>query len=87
MYKQLQTILYYDLPLQTSRDPRFDDLSGTFNEDLFKKSYSFLDDMKTNEKRVSGLKTTGLNFLFNRVPTVFKNPGKSLNLEGKCFSP
>lgn len=33
-----------------SRDPRFDDLSGEFKEDLFKKAYSFLDDVKEREK-------------------------------------
>lgn len=31
------------------RDPRFDSLSGKFNEDLFEKSYSFLDDYKKSE--------------------------------------
>merc|ERR1712013_493487 len=31
------------------RDPRFDNLSGKFNEDLFEKSYSFVEDMKKEE--------------------------------------
>ncbi|CAI2173663.1 16575_t:CDS:2 [Funneliformis geosporum] len=31
------------------RDPRFDSLSGKFNEDLFEKSYSFLDEYKKSE--------------------------------------
>ncbi|KAI9296277.1 ribosomal RNA processing protein 36 [Neoconidiobolus thromboides FSU 785] len=31
------------------RDPRFDNLSGKFNEDLFKKSYSFVNEIKANE--------------------------------------
>merc|ERR1712013_49036 len=30
-------------------DPRFDNLSGTFNEDLFQKSYGFVDAMKKEE--------------------------------------
>lgn len=34
------------------RDPRFDNLSGKFNEDLFQKSYSFVDDMKKDELKV-----------------------------------
>ena len=34
-----------------ARDPRFDDLSGHLNEDLFKKSYSFLHDVQAGEKR------------------------------------
>lgn len=37
---------------KVSRDPRFDDLSGTFNEEYFRKSYSFLSDMKDNEIQV-----------------------------------
>ncbi|XP_013782137.1 ribosomal RNA processing protein 36 homolog [Limulus polyphemus] len=32
------------------RDPRFDDLSGTYHEDIFKTTYSFLSDIKTKEK-------------------------------------
>jgi len=32
-----------------TRDPRFDNLSGKFNEDLFKKSYKFLSEMEENE--------------------------------------
>lgn len=31
------------------RDPRFSDLSGHFNDDLFQKSFSFIQDMKKNE--------------------------------------
>ncbi|KAG0176319.1 hypothetical protein DFQ29_006284 [Apophysomyces sp. BC1021] len=31
------------------RDPRFDKLSGAFNQDLFEKSYTFLDDYKSSE--------------------------------------
>lgn len=33
------------------RDPRFDDLSGHYNEDLFKKSYDFLNDYRQTEKK------------------------------------
>ncbi|XP_065889153.1 ribosomal RNA processing protein 36 homolog isoform X2 [Dysidea avara] len=35
-----------------SRDPRFDRRTGAFNDNLFKKSFSFLDDMKQNERKV-----------------------------------
>ena len=35
-----------------SRDPRFDELSGTFNQEMFDKAYSFLNDVKANEKKV-----------------------------------
>jgi ribosomal RNA-processing protein 36 len=31
------------------RDPRFDSLSGKFNEDLFHKSYSFVEEYKQEE--------------------------------------
>ncbi|KAJ1888462.1 rRNA biogenesis protein rrp36 [Kickxella alabastrina] len=33
----------------TTRDPRFDSLSGNFNEDLFEKSYDFLDKQQEEE--------------------------------------
>ena len=33
-----------------SRDPRFDDLSGEYDEQFFKKAYSFIDDVKVREK-------------------------------------
>ena len=33
-------------------DPRFDERSGKLNEDLFKKSYGFVDEMKKKEKHL-----------------------------------
>ncbi|CAG8565405.1 14103_t:CDS:2 [Cetraspora pellucida] len=44
--------------IRKRRDPRFDDLSGKFNDDLFEKSYSFLNEYKKSEmeeikKRIS----------------------------------
>ena len=43
-----------DLPFYSkmTRDPRFDELSGTFSQEKFDKAYSFLDDIKANEKKV-----------------------------------
>jgi hypothetical protein len=38
---------------QMTRDPRFDDLSGEFNEHYFKSNYSFLFDIKAREKEVN----------------------------------
>ncbi|KAJ1799371.1 rRNA biogenesis protein rrp36, partial [Coemansia sp. RSA 2399] len=38
-----------DLPKATIRDPRFDSLSGNFNEDLYEKTYAFLDDQQKDE--------------------------------------
>lgn len=35
--------------LQQARDPRFDSLSGNFNQDLFEKSYAFLEDYRKAE--------------------------------------
>lgn len=35
---------------KATRDPRFDDLSGEFNEQIFKKTYGFIADVKTKEK-------------------------------------
>lgn len=35
---------------KSARDPRFDDLSGQLNDDLFRKSYSFLKDVQQKEK-------------------------------------
>ena len=41
------------LILQMNRDPRFDELSGDFNQEKFDKAYSFLTDIKASEKNVS----------------------------------
>ncbi|KAJ2402371.1 rRNA biogenesis protein rrp36 [Coemansia sp. RSA 2559] len=38
-----------EIPKATIRDPRFDSLSGNFNEDLYEKTYAFLDDQQKNE--------------------------------------
>ncbi|KAJ9082955.1 hypothetical protein DSO57_1039525 [Entomophthora muscae] len=38
-----------DLPSKNIRDPRFDHFCGKFNEDLFKKSYHFVEDVKKQE--------------------------------------
>ncbi|BFZ06992.1 hypothetical protein BsWGS_10031 [Bradybaena similaris] len=35
---------------KVTRDPRFDDLSGEFNERIFKKTYNFLTEVKKKEK-------------------------------------
>ncbi|XP_071962055.1 ribosomal RNA processing protein 36 homolog [Antedon mediterranea] len=35
---------------RTSRDPRFDDLSGEFKEEAFNQNYSFLKDIRKNEQ-------------------------------------
>lgn len=42
-------VLYWQ---KESRDPRFDARSGSLNENLFKKSFSFLDDIKQKERAV-----------------------------------
>ena len=53
-----------------SCDPRFDDRAGKFNDDLFKKSYSFIEEMKKNEKQLI-LKETKKS----------RNPGRRMKLQ------
>jgi len=36
---------------KVARDPRFDDLSGSFNETYFKQAYGFMSDVQQREKR------------------------------------
>ncbi|KAG9291755.1 hypothetical protein G9A89_012040 [Geosiphon pyriformis] len=38
-----------ELSAEKRRDPRFDNISGKLNQDLFEKSYHFLNDYKTSE--------------------------------------
>lgn len=38
--------------IQVTRDPRFDDLSGDYREELFSRSYGFLNDIKHREREV-----------------------------------
>jgi ribosomal RNA-processing protein 36 len=40
-----------EVPAMKRRDPRFETLSGKFNEDLFNKSYGFIKDIQSEEKR------------------------------------
>ena len=37
---------------EQARDPRFDEKAGSFSEDLFKRSYSFLEEMRSEEKQL-----------------------------------
>ena len=38
---------------QVSRDPRFGEMSGKFNVVMFKKAYSFIDEMKEKERKMA----------------------------------
>eukprot|EP01134_Creolimax_fragrantissima_P004966 CFRG4966T1 len=38
-----------DVKLAKARDPRFDDLSGTYNSDLWQKAYGFIDEYRAEE--------------------------------------
>jgi len=40
------------LQLQTSRDPRFDDLSGEYKPEIFEKTYNFINVIKQKEREV-----------------------------------
>lgn len=37
---------------KVARDPRFDDLSGEYNPEVFDKTYQFLNDIRAKEKEV-----------------------------------
>lgn len=37
---------------KVARDPRFDDLSGEYNPEIFDKTYQFLNDIRAKEKEV-----------------------------------
>ena len=38
---------------QEARDPRFGERSGKYNPAMFKKAYSFIDDIKEREKKMA----------------------------------
>ncbi|GAB6021756.1 rRNA bioproteinsis protein rrp36 [Chamberlinius hualienensis] len=42
----------FNIKPKVFRDPRFDDLSGEFNEETFNKSYEFLKDLRYKEKKI-----------------------------------
>lgn len=51
------TVLLHSLfSPKVARDPRFDDLSGEYNPEVFDKTYQFLDDIRAREKEVSGMR-------------------------------
>ncbi|KAG8187274.1 hypothetical protein JTE90_019163 [Oedothorax gibbosus] len=54
----------FQVKKQHHRDPRFDDLSGTFDEESFEEDYSFIKDIKKREKQelLKELKFVGDNF-------------------------
>ncbi|KAJ2493150.1 rRNA biogenesis protein rrp36 [Coemansia sp. RSA 2050] len=54
-----------DIAKPQTRDPRFDNLSGHFNENLYEKSYGFLD--KQREEEIESLKTQ-MQKIKNRDP-------------------
>lgn len=47
-----------------ARDPRFDELSGTFNQEKFDKAYSFLGEIKANEKKVRIITKLSFSYKF-----------------------
>ena len=42
----------HDLLQEKGRDPRFDDRCGKLNQDLFEKSYAFVDQVKQEEREM-----------------------------------
>ncbi|KAG7236804.1 hypothetical protein INR49_000229 [Caranx melampygus] len=61
----------------TSRDPRFDDLSGEYKPEIFEKTYKFINDIKQKEKEIvqkklkrmkkDGQRKEKLQFLLKRM--------------------
>lgn len=41
---------------KVARDPRFDDLSGDYNPEVFDKTYQFLNDIRAKEKQVCSVR-------------------------------
>ena len=60
-------LLLYIIVVQVfvARDPRFDDLSGEFNETYFKQSYGFLSDIRLREKQVLVLLSSVVSILLS----------------------
>lgn len=63
------------------RDPRFDPLCGTFNEEIFKKSYKFVNKLKLDERKTlkDELKNTDdpkrqtkIKYLLQRLVNIYK---------------
>ncbi|XP_063713950.1 ribosomal RNA processing protein 36 homolog [Symsagittifera roscoffensis] len=67
-----------------SRDPRFDDLSGTFNEEFFDENYKFLSEIKEQElkelqKQQKKAKTDDEKQHISRLVQKFKEEKRSRN--------
>ena len=48
--KKVSVIREIKVAKRTTRDPRFDELSGTFEEETFKNSFQFIKDIRSEEK-------------------------------------
>lgn len=46
---------------KVARDPRFDDLSGEYNPEVFDKTYQFLNDIRAKEKQVCSMRLVYLH--------------------------
>ncbi|KAG8512063.1 Ribosomal RNA processing protein 36 [Galemys pyrenaicus] len=58
---------------KVARDPRFDDLSGEYNPEVFDKTYQFLDDIRAKEKEVCSMILTRRGFGKNANHHLFSN--------------
>lgn len=72
--------------LQVTRDPRFDDLSGEFNEKIFKKTYNFLTDVKKKEKLVSS-NLCPATVPGNHLTRLLLHDGTDFTITIKCLAP
>ncbi|XP_017894095.1 PREDICTED: ribosomal RNA processing protein 36 homolog isoform X3 [Capra hircus] len=83
---------------KVARDPRFDDLSGEYNPEVFDKTYQFLDDIRAREKelvkkqlkkRRSGEEHEKLQHLLQRMVrrSEYGAGGDSQSLPFTCLTP
>ena len=49
---RFREVVPVEKPKEEKHDPRFDERAGTLNNDLFKKSFGFIEEMKKNEKHL-----------------------------------
>ncbi|XP_054837278.1 ribosomal RNA processing protein 36 homolog [Eublepharis macularius] len=68
------------------RDPRFDDLSGEYNPEVFEKTYAFLNDLRKKEKEVvqRQLKKCQNVEQQNKLQQLLKRMAQQENAQKKC---
>nr|KAG5688535.1 hypothetical protein BaRGS_031319 [Batillaria attramentaria] len=72
-----------DMPGVT-RDPRFDDISGEFRQDIFERDFSFIDDIKSLEKKTQQEKQAAEEKKKKKLVEDWKKKEKAMVKEGKA---